>query len=516
MVNKAIFGQHDVKQNLAGGTGYAMSAKHELAQYISTGTFNDIYYEKATEAFKRVLEVTKHIDPEFLAKAAIYARQKAFMKDTPAFLLATLSVVNPTYFAAVFPKVVDNGKMLRNFVQIIRSGAVGRKSLGTRPKKEIQKWLNARHPMALFNDAIGNEPSLVDVIKLSRPKAATDERNALYAYIMGKEVNIELLPVEIQKFEAFKKDNTLAVPNVEFRRLSALELKPEHWKEIARTANWHTTRMNLNTFARHGVFEDKEITGIIADRLRDETAIKRSKVFPYQLFIAYKSIVDVPRPVIESLHDAMEVSTANVPSFNSESIWVMVDTSGSMSSPATGMRGSATTKVSYIDIAALFASVILRQNKDANILPFDTRVRCDIVLEPRDTVMTNTAKLSAMMGGGTNCGCALEHLNNQNRKADLVIYISDNESWYREDNHRSNVASQWNRFKSNNISAKMVCIDIAPYSDLTTPDKKNSVLNIGGFSDTIFTTIVNFVENKDANTWVEEIEAIKITDDKEV
>ena len=41
----------------------------------------------------------------------------------------------------VFGRVVDNGKMLRNFVQILRSGAVGRKSLGTRPKKLVQQWL---------------------------------------------------------------------------------------------------------------------------------------------------------------------------------------------------------------------------------------------------------------------------------------------------------------------------------------------------------------------------------------
>ena len=43
--------------------------------------------------------------------------------------------------AQVFPRVIDSGKMLRNFVQILRSGAVGRKSLGTRPKKLVQRWL---------------------------------------------------------------------------------------------------------------------------------------------------------------------------------------------------------------------------------------------------------------------------------------------------------------------------------------------------------------------------------------
>ena len=38
-------------------------------------------------------------------------------------------------------RVIDNGKMLRTFIQIVRSGAVGRKSLGTRPKRLVQRWL---------------------------------------------------------------------------------------------------------------------------------------------------------------------------------------------------------------------------------------------------------------------------------------------------------------------------------------------------------------------------------------
>ena len=57
------------------------------------------------------------------------------MKDMPALLLAVLAQKDVNMLARVFDQVVDNGKMLRNFAQIIRSGAVGRKSFGNRPKK---------------------------------------------------------------------------------------------------------------------------------------------------------------------------------------------------------------------------------------------------------------------------------------------------------------------------------------------------------------------------------------------
>jgi 60 kDa SS-A/Ro ribonucleoprotein len=40
--------------------------------------------------------------------------------------------------------VIDNGRMLRNFVQIMRSGAVGRTSLGTRPSGSSSSGWSAR------------------------------------------------------------------------------------------------------------------------------------------------------------------------------------------------------------------------------------------------------------------------------------------------------------------------------------------------------------------------------------
>ena len=55
-----------------------------------------------------------------------------------------LSVRSPGLMAEVFDRVIDSPKMLRNFVQIMRSGVVGRKSLGTLPKRLVRRWLEAR------------------------------------------------------------------------------------------------------------------------------------------------------------------------------------------------------------------------------------------------------------------------------------------------------------------------------------------------------------------------------------
>ena len=119
--------------NEAGGLAYKMSPEQALAQYAATGCFNNTFYADGAEQLDKVLALTAGIEPAFIAKTAVYARETGLMKDMPAFLLAVLSIRDKQLFETVFPRIVDNGKMLRNFVQIMRSGVVGRKSLGSLP-----------------------------------------------------------------------------------------------------------------------------------------------------------------------------------------------------------------------------------------------------------------------------------------------------------------------------------------------------------------------------------------------
>src|SRR5262245_44320197 len=132
---------------------YALSPKHQLAQYVATGCLNTTFYATADKQLAKVVELCADLDAEFIAKTAVFCRERAFMKDMPALLCAVLSVKDRELLARVFPCVIDNGKMLRNFVQIMRSGAVGRKSLGSAPKRLVREWLDARDPATLFKAA---------------------------------------------------------------------------------------------------------------------------------------------------------------------------------------------------------------------------------------------------------------------------------------------------------------------------------------------------------------------------
>src|SRR3954465_10557755 len=88
--------------NEAGGTAYALSPKHALAQYAATGCLNSTYYASANDQLQKVLALTKEVDAEFIAKTAMYARQKGFMKDMPAVLCAALSMKDAQLLRTVF------------------------------------------------------------------------------------------------------------------------------------------------------------------------------------------------------------------------------------------------------------------------------------------------------------------------------------------------------------------------------------------------------------------------------
>ena len=484
---------------------YALSPKHQLAQYAATGCLNATFYASAEEQLAKVLELCAGIDPEFIAKTAVFCRERGFMKDMPALLCAELSVKDKNLLAAIFPRVIDNAKMLRNFVQIMRSGAVGRKSLGTAPKRLVREWLDAREPAALFKANVGQDPSLTDIVKMVHPRPRDAAREALFGYFIGRDPSMDALPEVVREFEAFKKgerDTRGEVPDVPFQMLTALELGTAEWTAIARRAPWQMTRMNLNTFARHGVFTQPGMTELIAARLRDPVKIAKARVFPYQLMVAYtmaKANTHIPAPVCEALQDAMEIATANVPEIPGK-VYVFPDISGSMHSPVTGYRRGATSAVRCIDIAALVAATVLRKNPRAEVIPFESDV-VQVHLNPRDSVMTNAEKLSKLPCGGTNCSAPLRFLNSRGDTGALVIYISDNESWIDSPSYgvfggsATETMKQWAHFRQRNADARMVCIDVQAYATVQAKERAD-ILNIGGFSDQVFDVIAEFARGE--------------------
>lgn len=518
MANKSVFASlvgrllpRADATNTEGAKAYAYGARHKLAQLAMTGTFGGGFYQDAQAEVSALVEAAMAVDPQFLARAAVHVRDKGHMKDTPALLLAVLSARDPALFAAVFGRVVTSGKMLRGFVQILRSGQTGRKSLGSRPKAMVQHWLNTASDAQLLAASVGNDPSLADVIRMVHPKPETAERAAFYAWLIGKPADAAALPQAVRDLLAFRAGTSSRVPDVPFQMLSDLPLSPGQWADVARRGSWQMLRQGLNMLERKGAFALPGVVDHVASALRDPARIRAAKALPYQLLATLKALApDADTRLRDALHDAMEISVSNVPVLQG-TVAVCPDVSGSMSSAVTGYRPGATSVVRCIDVAALVAAAVLRKNPKAHVLPFEVGVR-KARLEARDTILTNAEKLAALGGGGTNCAAPLAALNARRMAPDLVIFVSDNQSWI--DAHQGGQATammaEWSRIKARNKAAKLVCIDIQPYGTSQAAER-DDVLNIGGFSDQVFDQIAGFAAGRmGPDHWVGQIQAVEL------
>jgi len=187
---------------------------------------------------------------------------------------------------------------------------------------------------------------------------------------------------------------------------------------------------------------------------------------------------------------------------------VCPDVSGSMHSPATGYRKGATSKVTCIDVAALFAAAVLRTNRKARVLPFGTTV-CPVDLPPGDRLAVNTARLAALNGGGTNVSAPLTLLADEKADVDLVVIVSDNQSWVDATRYGATATMlEWKRIVKRNPQAKLVCIDIQPYGT-TQASGRPEILNVGGFSDAVFDVIARFVSGE-TRDWVGIVEQTEV------
>jgi len=526
---KSMLPRADVR-NEAGGRAYALESKQALAQIAATGCFNGTYYANAKAQLDEVLALINQIDDNvFLAKLAVYAREKAFMKDMPAALLVALSTRDTELTHQIFDRVVDNGRVLRTVFQMVRSGQFGRKGLSSSLKRAFQRWLNEASVGKLLSASIGNDPSLRDILRMARPTPKDNARRALFGWLTDKDVakwapaTEADLPAQVKALIAYRESDNATIQagiaadlGVRWDLLADAAKGPVVWKAIARQMGPQALRMNLNTLLRHDVLEDRDMVEDVAARIADEDAIRRSRQFPYQFLSAYLNADNgVPYAVKDALHQAAEIACGNIPELSGPVV-IGLDTSGSMSMSVTGWRGrGASSKMRCVDVAALFAAAILRRSPDSVVIPFDTQAYKARV-DPADTILSLSERLAKFGGGGTDCSLPLREANTKydKRKFAGCVLVSDNESWVGTGRYGSTgVMTEWQKFVKNqqrlgSESPKLVCIDIQPYGSTQAPERAD-ILNIGGFSDAVFNVVSGFLNN-DPNRFVRDVEAMAV------
>ena len=188
------------------------------------------------------------------------------------------------------------------------------------------------------------------------------------------------------------------------------------------------------------------------------------------------------------------------------------------------MKHDPTDRVEYIpptlarEAEASQCRKARRRNPDSVVIPFDTAAH-EAKVDPTDSVLSLAERLAKYGGGGTNCSLPLAAANARyaNRKFAGCVLVSDQESWVGAGRSGSTaVMTEWQTFVANQVrlhgkgfaGPKLVCIDLQPYTTTQAPDRSD-MLNVGGFSDAVFSVVAAFLAD-DGGRFVAEVEKVEL------
>jgi hypothetical protein len=479
--NTTLPKQKTLTENLAGGQAYTQSNELALVSLLLTSFVNDQFYKNAQTTLADLKKLSEKIkDKEFVAKSAIYARDKFGMRSVTHALAAELtSQLNGAewgkdFYNKVVVRVDDMTEILSYY-------------LAYKTEKNNPKFPNALkkgfakafdkfdgYQLAKYKGE-NKEVKLVDIVNLVHPVPTQRNLEALQLLVKGELKNTQTWESKLSAVgQQAESEEDLA------------ELKSNAWSELIETKKIGYFALLRNL--RNIITQSPQSVKAACEMLVDERLIKNSRVLPFRFATAYDEINKIGsskevRDVLMAINQALEVSVQNVPKFDGETLVVM-DVSGSMMGRAS-------------EIASLFGAVLAKAN-NCDVMTFATNADYKSY-NPMDSVMSIRSSFR-YSGGGTNFKSIFQKAN---KKYDRIIILSDMQGWMGYTTPSSEFKSYKSKFGANPF---VYSWDLAGYGTLQFPE--NNVFALAGFSDKVF-DIMKMME-LDKKALYNEINAIQL------
>lgn len=451
-----------IKQNFAGGLSYGVSEELELVSLLLSSFLKDKFYESGEKQLERLQELAYKIDPEFLAKASLYARNEAGMRSVSHVIAANIARMvkgkswTRRYFNNIIHRPDDMLEILSYFFETFDD------ALPNSVRKGFGDAFQRFDEYQLAKYKAGNKKvHLVDVVNIIHPKSTP----AIAALVNG----------------------TLKAPETWEVKKSAAgddeELKTKAWKDLIRERKMPYFALLRNI--RNIMAEAPEMVDEMCDMLQDEKLIKKSLVLPFRYITALDNINTNSiegRKVLVALSNAVEISMNNLPKMEGRTLTV-IDTSGSME----GMPAK---------ISSLFAAVISKATH-GDIMVFSNTARY-VNYNPMDSVLSNSQKFR-LAAGGTNFPSIFDTID---KHYDRIIVLSDMQGW----------GHGWDKMGDNLLrdyekkfgKTKLYSWDLKGSASLMFPQK--NVAALAGWSDKAFDLLALLDKGEDMTKVIRNIE----------
>lgn len=488
--------------NYEGAPAYTLSPEMELYTAVVTASLNDQFYEKESDRLKRIQDLIAKVNPEIVAKMAIYTREKMYLRSVPMVMAVEMAkhAKGTNLVAQTVTRVVQRADEISELLAYytISNGRNGQKKLN-KLSKQVQKGLaGAFNKFDEYQFAKYNRDGAVklkDALFLVHPKAKDEAQQEV--------------------FNKIAKDG-LATPYTWETELSALGQQPfasEKAKALAVRAKWEelvaskklgymALLRNLRNLLEAEVSASTMVA--VCGQLTSEEAVRKSKQLPFRFLAAYRELKQVKSGlvpmVLDALEEAVRLSVVNMRGFDAETkVVIACDVSGSMQKPI-----SAKSKVLYYDISLLMGMML--QSKCKNVTSGMFGDRWKTISMPTRNILANVDefyKREGEVGYATNGHLVLEDLTRRGYVADKVMLFTDCQMWNNKGN--SSMETAWKAYKKVAPKAKLYLFDLAGLGQTPLDVKTNDVYLIAGWSDKIFDVLAALEEGGNVLSQMEAI-----------
>ena len=434
--------------NLAGGAAFTETARLELASLMLTSTLTDQFYTKATQDVTRLKKlIAEQPDKKFVAKAALYARREAGLRSISHLAAAELArqVKGADWTAGFFASVVrrpdDALEILACYL-----GQYGR-PIPNSLKKGLGRALASfdEYKLAKYRKDQA-ELSMVDAVNLLHPPPTA----ALAKLVKGT----------LSAAETWETKLTQAG--------SDFAAKEQAWTDLVK--NQKIGYFALLRNLRNILETAPDLLPDVVQMLTNAKAIRQSLVMPFRFSTTLDALVASGLPyagvLLAALSEAVDVSLANVPTFNGRTL-VALDTSGSM----VGRP---------IKIGALFAATLAKSN-GADLMLFSSDAEY-LPINRRDTTLSLAKWIEAKAAmSATNFHAIFQQAKGA---YDRIILLSDMQGWVGHDAPTQAFADFKNRTRSD---PKVFSFDLNGHGTLMFPQR--NIYCLAGFSDKTLETL---------------------------
>lgn len=468
--------------NLAGGEGFVMTPELELVSALLTSFLEDKFYESGKTRQTRIETLVSKVDPQFAAKASIFARTEFGMRSVSHVVAGWIgmNIKGESWTKNYFDKIVYRPDDMLEIMSYVKAHK-GKQSHAMRKgfAKAFERF--DAYQLAKYR-ASGKAIKLVDVVNTVHP---------YHNEALGKLIRDEL-----------RNTNTFESKLSEAGQNGGAESKGEAWADLI--SSNRIGYMALVKNLRNIITQSNEGTIDGAVRiLTDENRVKKSLLLPFRFLTAYTELESVTNSskVLSGLSDALDISFSNVPKFDGKTL-VVIDHSGSMGSGVNSAFGRG----------AMFGLALAKSN-DADLMHFGDDAKY-LSFNKNDSTLTLLRYLDGLNGGyygsSRGSGSYVGHGTNFNsifetadKKYDRIVIISDMQGWTGYYSPARSFGAYKNKFGAN---PQVYSWDINGYGTLEFPE--NNVATLAGWSEKIF-DIMKLVET-DKKALVNKINSVEL------